>query len=116
MKTAWGILTLSCILAFSTSTGKYLPQQEPKSDSLSYDTIKADTLALMSIIQPLADSFANEAVKKIDSITAVPRLFVKRVDIETRVASNPRAWITIYRKQYGKVQYDTTIVVEIPNK
>ena len=114
MKTAWGILTLSCILAFSTSTGRYLPQQPEKDTTV--DAMVADTAALLNIIQPVADSFANAAVKRIDSVTALPRFFVKRVDLEQRVDSCSRAWITIYKKQNGVSQYDTTIVVEIPNQ
>lgn len=118
MKTAWAILTLSCILAFSTSTGTYLPKRNTifKDTILTVDTIKADTLALMNIIQPIADSFANEAVKKIDSVASIPRFFVKRVDIEPRLNLSTRAWITIYKKQNGYSQYDTTIIVEIPNQ
>lgn len=117
MKIVWTISTLICLLAFSTSTGTYLPQQvEIKKDTTFSDSMSVDTAALLSIIQPVADSFAVEAVKKIDSIVSVPKFFIKRVDVEHRVDAAPRAWITIYRKQNGQSKYDTTIIVEIPNQ
>lgn len=115
MKIMWGILTISCLLAFSTSTGTYLSKQEKKPrDSAMISAATADTITLMNIIQPIADSFATAAVKKIDSVAGMITFFVKRVDMERRVDDDPRLWITIYRKQNGISQYDTTIVVKIP--
>jgi hypothetical protein len=116
MKMVWAILTIGCILTFSTSTGTYL-YQKPPLDSVKIipeDTIERDTVALMNVIQPLADSFALEAVRKIDSVSSRPRFFVKRVDVERRVEGNHKAWITIYKRQSGVSRYDTTLVVEIP--
>lgn len=113
MRQAIWILLIFCILAFSTSTGSYFgPIQR---DSLLIDTTKTDTLALLGQIQSVADSFAHEAVKKIDSVISVPKLYVKHVDIEKKATGEVFAWIKIYKYQNGSRQYDTTIVAEIPN-
>jgi hypothetical protein len=109
---AWTLLFL-CLLAFTTSTGSYSGPFH-RDTIPSVDTIKLDTLALLSQIQSVADSFAHVAVKKIDSVVSVPRMYVKKVDIERRVTGEFFAWIKIYKSQNGVGQYDTTIVVEIP--
>lgn len=115
MKIMWGILTISCLLAFSTSTGTYFPQKDIRhKDGLYKNTSMADTITLMNIIQPIADSFATEAVKRLDSVATRTIFFVKRVDMERNATTSPRLWITIYKKQNGISQYDTTIVIKIP--
>lgn len=108
------ILAILFLLAFTSSTGTYYAAIQK--DSLLIDTTKIDTAALLSQIQPVADSLAHEAVRKIDSAISVPRFFVKGVDIERKVSGEVVAWIKIFKNQNGTIQYDTTIKAEIPNQ
>jgi len=115
MRQAFWILACFFILAFSTSTGSYYSASPPDSTFIA-DTTKTDTIALLSQIQSVADSFAHEAVKKIDSVIEVPILHVEKIDIEKRPNGRVFAWLKIYKTQYGTSKYDTTIVVEIPDR